>query len=127
MKWTANELTLEQKVGQMFTCGFNALVPNEHAQILIEQYQVGGICYFRRNVQALPQLAELSASLQEMATKQQKAPLFLSIDQEGGMVARIDHEALAGYQAIWHLARPVMSKMPTRSPRSEHVSFVRSE
>lgn len=95
MKWTAADLSLEQKVGQMFICGFNALTPNEHAKILIEQYQVGGICYFRRNVKTLPQLAELSQSLQQLASDRQKFPLLISIDQEGGMVARIDHEGIS--------------------------------
>lgn len=95
MKWTAADLTLEQKVGQMFICGFNALTPNEHANILIEQFQVGGICYFRRNVKTLPQLAELSASLQQLASGSQPFPLLISIDQEGGMVARIDHEGIS--------------------------------
>ncbi|MFG1733507.1 beta-N-acetylhexosaminidase [Paenibacillus sp. 843] len=95
MKWTAADLSLEQKVGQMFICGFNALTPNEHAKILIEQYQVGGICYFRRNVKTLPQLAELSESLQQLASDSQKFPLLISIDQEGGMVARIDHEGIS--------------------------------
>ncbi|KOP63959.1 glycoside hydrolase [Bacillus sp. FJAT-18019] len=95
MKWTAADLSLEQKVGQMFICGFNALTPDEHAKILIEQYQVGGICYFRRNVKTLPQLAELSESLQELASGSQKIPLLISIDQEGGMVARIDHEGIS--------------------------------
>ncbi|ANA81919.1 beta-N-acetylhexosaminidase [Paenibacillus glucanolyticus] len=95
MKWTIADLSLEQKVGQMFICGFNALTPNEHANILIDQYQVGGICYFRRNVRTLPQLAELSESLQQLASGSQKLPLLLSIDQEGGMVARIDHEGIS--------------------------------
>ncbi|SEL88110.1 beta-N-acetylhexosaminidase [Paenibacillus sp. cl141a] len=95
MKWTAADLSLEQKVGQMFICGFNALTPNEHANILIEQFQVGGICYFRRNVKTLPQLAELSASLQQLASGSQPFPLLISIDQEGGMVARIDHEGIS--------------------------------
>ncbi|MFB4322260.1 glycoside hydrolase family 3 N-terminal domain-containing protein [Priestia sp. BR_2] len=95
MKWTAADLTLEQKVGQMFICGFNALTPNEHANILIEQFQVGGICYFRRNVKTLPQLAELSESLQQLASGSQPFPLLISIDQEGGMVARIDHEGIS--------------------------------
>ncbi|MGE7826489.1 beta-N-acetylhexosaminidase [Paenibacillus sp. NPDC093718] len=95
MKWTAADLSLEQKVGQMFICGFNALTPNEHAKILIEQYQVGGICYFRRNVKTLPQLAELSESLQQLASARQKFPLLISINQEGGMVARIDYEGIS--------------------------------
>lgn len=95
MKWTAADLTLEQKVGQMFICGFNALTPNEHARVLIEQHQIGGICYFRRNVETLPQLAELSEALQRMAAEKQSIPLLISIDQEGGMVARIDHDGIS--------------------------------
>jgi len=95
MKWTAADLTLEQKVGQMFICGFNALTPNEHAKVLVEQYQVGGICYFRRNVETLPQLAVLSEALQRMAEETHRIPLFISIDQEGGMVARIDHDGIS--------------------------------
>lgn len=94
MKWTASGLTLQQKVGQMFICGFNALTPNDHARTLIEEYKVGGIVYFRRNVKELSQLAELSASLQAMAASDGQLPLIISIDQEGGMVARIDHEGI---------------------------------
>lgn len=95
MKWTASGLTLQQKVGQMFICGFDALTPNDHARTLIEEYKVGGIVYFRRNVKELSQLAELSASLQAMAASDGQVPLIISIDQEGGMVARIDHEGIS--------------------------------
>ena len=95
MEWKVSGLTLQQKVGQMFICGFDALTPNDHARTLIEEHKVGGIVYFRRNVQQLSQLAELSASLQAMAASGGQLPLIISIDQEGGMVARIDHEGIS--------------------------------
>lgn len=95
MKWTIEELTLEQKVGQMFICGFDDITANEHARALIEQFHVGGIIYFRRNVRSLSQLSALSASLQELAAAGDQPPLFIAIDQEGGMVARIDQDGIS--------------------------------
>lgn len=95
MNWKISDLTLEQKIGQMFICGFDALTPNDHAKKLILDYHVGGIVYFRRNVKKLSQLSDLSSSLQELATSSGQPPLIVSIDQEGGMVARIDHEGIS--------------------------------
>lgn len=95
MNWKVSDLTLEQKIGQMFICGFDALTPNDHAKKLILDYHVGGIVYFRRNVKKLSQLSDLSSSLQELATSSGQPPLIVSIDQEGGMVARIDHEGIS--------------------------------
>ncbi|SMF87705.1 beta-N-acetylhexosaminidase [Paenibacillus uliginis N3/975] len=95
MDWKVSGLTLEQKIGQMFICGFDALTPNDHAKKLIQDYHVGGIVYFRRNVQKLSQLSELSSSLQDLAASSGEPPLIVAIDQEGGMVARIDHEGIS--------------------------------
>lgn len=95
MDWKVSGLTLEQKIGQMFICGFDALAPNDHAKKLIQDCHVGGIVYFRRNVQKLSQLSELSSSLQELAASSGQPPLIVAIDQEGGMVARIDHEGIS--------------------------------
>lgn len=95
MDWKVSSLSLEQKIGQMFICGFDSLTPNDHAKKLIQDYHVGGIVYFRRNVQTLPQLSKLSSSLQELAASSGQPSLLVAIDQEGGMVARIDHEGIS--------------------------------
>lgn len=95
MKWTLQSLSLEQKVGQLFICGFDDIEANEHARALVEQHQVGGIIYFRRNVRSLSQLSALSDSLQELAAAGDQPPLFIAIDQEGGMVARIDQDGVS--------------------------------
>ncbi|MDU0203403.1 beta-N-acetylhexosaminidase [Paenibacillus sp. MAH-36] len=95
-------LTLRQKVGQLFICGFDALEPNPAITQLIEKYGLGGVIYFRRNVKDAHQLAHLSAELQELNLRSGGQPLFIAVDQEGGMVSRIEKGAtlLPGNMAL---------------------------
>jgi beta-N-acetylhexosaminidase len=83
-------LSLREKIGQMILCGFPSTTPSEEIELLIRKYHLGGIIYFRRNIHNLQQISQLSRSLQEMNTS--TIPLFIAIDQEGGMVARIDED-----------------------------------
>ncbi|KLU55530.1 glycoside hydrolase [Paenibacillus sp. VT-400] len=89
-----NDLTLEQKVGQLLMCGFHSQHADEQITRLIRDYHVGGVIYFRRNVESVDQLTRLSAELQEMSAEAGALPLMISVDQEGGMVARIDQEGM---------------------------------
>ncbi|WP_405117931.1 beta-N-acetylhexosaminidase [Paenibacillus sp. FSL H8-0317] len=89
-----NDLTLEQKVGQLLMCGFHSQHADEQITRLIRDYHVGGVIYFRRNVESIDQLTRLSAELQDMAAEAGALPLMISVDQEGGMVARIDQEGM---------------------------------
>ncbi|ANS74956.1 glycoside hydrolase [Paenibacillus yonginensis] len=89
-------MSLEQKIGQLFICGFHSYTPDEQITALIEDYQIGGVIYFRRNVESAPQLAKLSADLQKLAMDSSGGlPLLIAIDQEGGMVSRLDHEGIS--------------------------------
>lgn len=80
-------LTLEEKVGQLFMVGFHGQKPNGDIINLITKYHVGGICYFSRNLKNPKQVHRLSTELQSFTNI--NTPLFLSIDQEGGMVSRM--------------------------------------
>ncbi|MCM3270375.1 beta-N-acetylhexosaminidase [Paenibacillus elgii] len=82
-------MTLEEKVGQLIQAGFHSLEPDEHILDLIERRRIGGVILFARNVQSTAQVAALTGKLQEAAQRAGTAPLWISIDQEGGMVARI--------------------------------------
>ncbi|NOV04170.1 beta-N-acetylhexosaminidase [Paenibacillus planticolens] len=95
-------LTLRQKVGQLFICGFESPEPNAAITQLIEDYGLGGVIYFRRNVKEAHQLARLSAELQEISLRSGGQPLFIAVDQEGGMVSRIEKGAtlLPGNMAL---------------------------
>lgn len=88
-------MTLEQKIGQMFICGFHSLVPDDQIKKLIQEHHLGGVIYFRRNIGDPEQVANLSASLQKLSADQGNLPLWIAIDQEGGMVARIDHKRVS--------------------------------
>ncbi|MFB8375514.1 beta-N-acetylhexosaminidase [Paenibacillus taichungensis] len=89
-----DQLSLEQRVGQMFMCGFHGQHADEQINQLIRDYHVGGVIYFRRNVESVDQLKRLSADLQAIAAEAGDLPLMISVDQEGGMVARIDKEGV---------------------------------
>jgi len=82
-------MSLRQKVAQMIVCGFDGTEPSEGILKLIREQGVGGVIYFARNVKDISQVARLSNGLQEAAKEAGIAPLWISIDQEGGMVARI--------------------------------------
>ncbi|WP_220183989.1 beta-N-acetylhexosaminidase [Thermoactinomyces mirandus] len=90
-------MSLDEKIGQMFIAGFKgegsdeqALSVNEQARTLVTDYHVGGIIYFDRNVESPSQMAKLSNDLQKLAlSTERKIPLFITVDQEGGKVARL--------------------------------------
>lgn len=85
-------LTIKQKLGQLFMFGFNGHNAPEHMEMLFRDYHIGGIIYFRRNTALPGQISELSAKLQQLAAPYSSIPLSIAVDQEGGMVARIDRE-----------------------------------
>jgi len=53
---------------------------------LSREFQLGGVILFARNIEAPEQVAELAHDVQQLA---QDVPLWVSVDQEGGRVARL--------------------------------------
>ncbi|GIQ69936.1 beta-N-acetylhexosaminidase [Xylanibacillus composti] len=95
-------MTLEEKVGQLLICGFAGTEPPAGMLRFIRERKPGGIIYFRRNIASAGQLRSLSDQLQQAAKGADAPPLFIAIDQEGGMVARWDQDAalMPGNMAI---------------------------
>lgn len=83
------EWDLRKKVGQLFVFGFHGYEPTKQIKRLIEDGGIGGTIYFSRNVKDAEQVHKLSSELQDIASKAGQPPLFVAIDQEGGMVARL--------------------------------------
>ncbi|MBA4394924.1 MAG: beta-N-acetylhexosaminidase, partial [Desulfobacca sp.] len=81
--------SLEELVGQLFMVGFEGTKFNTDLSYFLKKLHIGGMIYFKRNMQDPFQLAELSRSLQEKAMEISSIPLYISIDQEGGSVARL--------------------------------------
>jgi hypothetical protein len=55
--------SLEELVGQVFMVGFEGTRFNSDLSYFLKKLHVGGVIYFKRNVQDPYQLAELSRSL----------------------------------------------------------------
>src|SRR5579864_9676617 len=79
-------MTLEQKVGQVFMLGFEGTELNDSNRALIQGLHLGGVSLFARNIDNASQLARLDHDLQTIADP---VPLFISVDQEGGLVVRV--------------------------------------
>jgi beta-N-acetylhexosaminidase len=89
--------SLRDKIGQMLLVGFRGLTVEEASEIAadIRDRNLGGVLLFDtdqpthsavRNVESPAQLTALVAGLQALAT----TPLVVAIDEEGGLVARLD-------------------------------------
>ncbi|MDQ0219884.1 glycoside hydrolase family 3 protein [Peribacillus cavernae] len=85
-------LTVEEKVGQMLMPDFRTyngknvteMLPEIDA--LVKKYHLGGVILFRENVDTTEQTARLVADYQDSS---EKFGILLSIDQEGGIVTRL--------------------------------------
>ena len=76
--------TLDRDVAGLFCVGFHGKTPSSEVLELVRR-GVYGVILFGRNVESAEQVAELVASLKAAAGR----PLLVSIDQEGGRVARL--------------------------------------
>lgn len=83
-------MTTNEKIGQMVMIGIHGTELDEDSKTMLRQFHIGGIVYFDRNIKSQDQLKLLSEQLQAYAQgeAQQKVPLFLAIDEEGGTVSR---------------------------------------
>ncbi len=90
------QMTLEEKVAQMFMVAPEAVskeepttVAGEATKAGIEQYPVGGIVYFGANLQTPEQTKKLLRDTREIYEQVGAVPPLLAVDEEGGCVARI--------------------------------------
>lgn len=105
-------LTLEQQLGQKLMLDFRYFcsqgvskqcrtpmtdLPTELAT-LISKYNIGGVILFSENTQSLEQTISLNKQLQNAASQSSsQLPLFISIDQEGGRVARLPRDVATSF------------------------------
>ncbi|HEY2432942.1 MAG TPA: beta-N-acetylhexosaminidase [Vicinamibacterales bacterium] len=77
---------LRRHVGQLAIVGFDGHDIPAELRSLAREFDIGGVIFFARNVDAPEQVADLSRQAQALATG---TPLWVSVDQEGGRVARL--------------------------------------
>lgn len=92
-----DNMTLEEKIGQMFIVtpevfsnGVNVTSGSQLNSDKIEQYNIGGLVFFSKNIETPEQITLLTEYLKDM---NEEYPMFISIDEEGGQVARISNNS----------------------------------
>jgi len=77
---------LSREIGQLLIAGFNGQQIPVEMRSLAREFGLGGVILFARNVSEPEQVAELSA---EASRLDPALPPWVSVDQEGGRVARL--------------------------------------
>jgi beta-N-acetylhexosaminidase len=77
---------LRRHAGQLAIAGFAGYTIPADLRALAREFDLGGVIFFARNVEFPEQVAELSREAQSLA---REIPLWVSVDQEGGRVARL--------------------------------------
>lgn len=79
-------MSTTEKVGQLVMIGIHGTDVTEDSLYMLHQFHVGGVVLFDRNLESADQVRALTQHLQEQADE--KVPLFIGIDEEGGDVVR---------------------------------------
>ena len=79
------QMSPEEKVGQLFIFGFDGTVLSKETKAFFQEIHLGGVLLLSKNISTEQQLKNLILDIQETT----KIPLFIAIDQEGGLVSRI--------------------------------------
>jgi beta-N-acetylhexosaminidase len=78
--------SIRRDIGQLLIGSLPATTIPAELRSLAREFQLGGVTLFARNIEAPEQVAELSHDVQSLAAGM---PLWVSVDQEGGRVARL--------------------------------------
>lgn len=84
-------MTLKEKIGQMFIVCTDSLDFDAETEVTekmrqkLEEYKPGGVIFFSYNIKEREQVKKMIADIQATAN----IPLFISVDEEGGTVARV--------------------------------------
>lgn len=85
------QMTLDEKIGQVLIFGLEGYTLDEETKSMIDKRKLAGIILFQRNIEDSDQLLTLVNQL-KAANSNNKIPLFISIDEEGGRVTRLPAE-----------------------------------
>ncbi len=130
---TVSELSLKEKIGQLFLMGFRGNDISEGSEVLdmIKEHKPGGVILFDKdmvhnqpvhNIKSPEQVRSLTKALQESS----KPPLLIGIDQEGGLINRLKPEY--GFpETISHQKLGEKDDTAFTETHSRHIANILSE
>ena len=78
--------SVRRSIGQLLIGSIPGTTITAEMRSLAREFSLGGVILFARNIEAPEQVAEMSLDVQGLAAD---LPLWVSVDQEGGRVARL--------------------------------------
>lgn len=93
VKELIDSMSINEKIGQLMIVGFNGTSVNENLNDLVKNSYIGGVILFKDNVESLDGVTELINNI-KLLNIENKIPLFISVDEEGGVVSRTPNEFL---------------------------------
>lgn len=84
---TVESMSQTEKLGQMVMIGIQGTKVDDDSLYMLNQYHMGGVILFDRNMESPEQVKQLTSDLQVQSNE--KVPLFIGIDEEGGDVVRM--------------------------------------
>ena len=113
MNYDINKLSLEEKIGQMIIIGLDTNITEKILDKIINKYKVGGVLLYKKNYKNYEEMISLINKIKELNSNN-KVPVFISIDQEGGRVNRMPNE----FKNL-----PVASKLAEKSVEEDFVKM----
>lgn len=91
-----SDMTIEEKINQMFivtpeslTGTGQVIAAGDTTKNAIKNHPVGGIIYFSQNFTGEEETKTMISNTKKFASEYCKVPMFISVDEEGGTVARL--------------------------------------
>jgi len=104
-------MTVEQKVAQLFVVQPEAVTQvstqtkaGDYTRACLEEYPVGGIVYFAKNLNSNSQVTSMLTDTQTYYKEIMGFPILLGVDEEGGTVARIASDSDFGIDNVGDMA-----------------------
>ncbi|MFZ4826298.1 MAG: glycoside hydrolase family 3 protein [Phototrophicaceae bacterium] len=93
------EMTLAQKVGQLFMVGLYGTEMTEDARDFITRYQPGSVVLFEYNVGTVASITQLVNDWQRTILSVGEVPLLVAVDQEGGRINTLEESPFTQFPA----------------------------
>lgn len=96
-------MSVAQKAAQMMMVTLHGAYPLQADADFLRAFQPGAVAIFNDNVQSPAQLTSLTNAFQQTIADAGAPPLLIAIDQEGGVVTRLNPE-----QGFWRLPAAIV-------------------
>lgn len=83
-------MSLREKIGQLFLMGVNGTSLSRSTEALIKDIRPGGILLLKKNISDETQTKKLASDLQQASLANTGIPLLIGVDQEGGAIRSVN-------------------------------------